>query len=296
MSNVVSCRNAYGILKHMKGGQRHKGFTILETLIVLAVTGMLFASAAILINGRQHKTQFEQAIRQAHAQIQQVIDEINVGQYESNPGFTCTGTAAGPSLAAAASAEQGTNEGCIFLGKVIQFDVAGTNPEEFRAYTIAGLQRVNGSPNGNEVSTLAEAKPLVVSPVTFPNSQRDEKLQYGLTTGRMYYNGNTSNAIGAIAIVSSLASYDNGNLQATSQQLNVIPMDGTALDQDPGAAVAAMNTKLRTASIDADKNPTNGVQLCFVSGGTQQSGLITIGSNGRQLTATLTIKGNTTCS
>lgn len=280
----------------MKGGQRHKGFTIVETMIVLGVTGMLFLSAAILIAGRQRRTQFEQSIRNVHAQIQQVINEVNVGQYPSNPGFTCTANVGGPNLASAAGAEQGTNEGCIFLGKAIQFAVDGTDPQEFRAYTIAGLQRVGGNPNGNEVSSLAEARPVVVSPVSFPDSQKQERLQYGLTVGSMYYNGDTSRTIGGIALVSSLASYDNGNLESSSQQLNVIPLDGTSLGQTPAAAVTAMNTKLRAATVDSDQNPSGGVQICFVSGGTDQSGLITIGSNGRQLSATLSIRGNKTCS
>lgn len=280
----------------MKGGRRHKGFTITETLIVLAVTSALFISAAVLINGRQRKTQFTQAIRQVHAQLQQMIDEVNIGQYQSDPGFRCTGTTTGPSLSSSAGTEQGTNEGCIFLGKVIQFDVEGTDPEEFRAYTVAGLQRENGNPDGKEVQSLTEAKPIVVNPATYPNASKSEKLQYGLTTSKMYYNGVETNGIGAFALVSSLASYDSGTLEATSQQLNVIPMTGTSLNQSIAASVSAMNTKFRASTIDADQNPSGGIQICFASAGTDQSGLITVGSNGRQLSTNLSIKGNKTCS
>lgn len=296
MSKVVLRQAAYGILKRMKGGRRHKGFTIVETMIVLAVTGTLFVSAALLINGRQRKTQFTQSIREAHSQIQQAIDEINIGQYQSNAGFRCTATASGPNLTSVGSAEQGTNEGCIFLGKVLQFDIEGTDPEEFGIYTIAGLQREGGNPNGEEVQTLADAQPVVINPETYTGGGRTQKLLYGLTTGKMYYNGVETNNIGAIALVSSLAGYDNGNLQANSQQLNVIPLTGTDLNQSVSASVAAMNTKLASSTIDNDQNPSGGIQICFVSAGTEQSGLITIGSNGRQLSTTLSIKGNKTCS
>ena len=49
---------------------------------------------------------------------------------------------------------------------------------------------------------------------------------------------------------------------------------------------------------DADNlnNPSSGVSICFASGTTNQSGLITIGGNGRQLSVKLSIMGDSTCS
>jgi hypothetical protein len=69
-------------------------------------------------------------------------------------------------------------------------------------------------------------------------------------------------------------------------------MDGTSLDATMPATVEAMNANMLTTAFE----PTGGVFICFVSGGTNQSGLIKIGSNARLLSVTLDIKSNKTCS
>jgi hypothetical protein len=71
----------------------------------------------------------------------------------------------------------------------------------------------------------------------------------------------------------------------------VLPVSGTSLNTTPAAAAEAINSRLGTSPINV-----GGVRICFVSGGTDESGLITIGSNNRQLSVTLSIKGNKTCS
>jgi type II secretory pathway pseudopilin PulG len=281
---------AYGILRAMKGGLNARGFTIVETLIVLAVTGGLFAAVAVTLSGRQNRTQFQQSIQEIKSQIEQTINEVGTGFYPNTNNFRCTAGGSGPNLVSGAT-NQGENTGCIFLGKVMQFDIAGTDPEEFRVFTVAGLQRTGA---GDEVKTYAEAMPKVVAPSTSspstPDATANGKLLYGLSTGGMYY-GTTTTNIGAIAFVNSLAEYSSGSIVSGAQHVNVIPINGTSLNATPTAAAEAINSRFTTSPI----NVGNGVHLCFVSGGTDQSGLITIGSNNRQLSVTLSIKGNKTC-
>jgi hypothetical protein len=175
------------------------------------------------------------------------------------------------------------------MGKVIQFDVAATDPEEYRIYSSAGLQR---TATGDEVTTYAQARPRVLSPSTsspaVPDITEKKNLQYGLTTLWMR-NGATN--IGAVGFINKLASYSSGSIVSGAQQVDVVPVNGTALNATQLAAAQSINTNLQTST----PNPANGVTICFVSGGTNQSGLITIGSNGRQLSVTLSIKSNRTC-
>src|SRR6266511_2117091 len=121
-------QDAYGILETMKGGKKARGFTVVETLIVLAVTGGLFVAIAATLSGRQNRTQFTQAIQEIQSQIQQVVNDVGSGYFPSTNNFSCSATLAGPSIATG-SAEQGSNAGCVFIGKAIQFGVAGTDPE-----------------------------------------------------------------------------------------------------------------------------------------------------------------------
>ncbi len=278
------------------------GFTVIEVMIVLAVTGLLFISSVALISGKQNQTAFDQAIREIQSQIQQTVNEVSIGFYPNLGNVQCNGTGGTVTLTNATGTGQGANAGCIFLGKALQFQVGTTDPEAFNVYSIAALQK--GGAGGTESSTLSEAKPKVIAPsptagVTLPDSTTSATLQDGLTTYKMWYNNGAGNKdIGIVGFVSSLAKYDasTGAIVSGSQQVDVAPIDDgnvkSKLGQDKNSAVDILNSKLPTATT----NPSGGVFICFVSGGTNQSGLITIGSNGRQLSVNLTIKSNKTCS
>jgi prepilin-type N-terminal cleavage/methylation domain-containing protein len=278
---------AYAILKVMKGGKKARGFTIVETLVVLAVTGVLFSAIVVTLSGRQAKTQFTQAVQEIQSQIQQVISDVATGYYPSAHNFNCTATLAGPQFTAGTT-EQGGNEGCIFLGKAIQLGVPSTKNtiEDFKIYSIAGLQRTTTK---EEVQTYTQALPKVVSSGAIDTTET-KSLLYGLTTKEAYY-GASNTQVATIAFVNSLASYSGGSIVSGSQQVRVMPVRNSTLGMTQAQAITNINSQLATSDID----PSTGVRICFVSGGTNQSGLITIGSNGRQLSVTLNMKSNKTC-
>jgi prepilin-type N-terminal cleavage/methylation domain-containing protein len=289
--NEPFTENAYGILKHMKGGQNSRGFTIVETLIVIAITGVLFAAIAMTLSGRQSKTEFTQAIQEIQSQIQQVISDTGTGYYPNGNNFQCVASLSGPQFSTLAANEQGTNEGCVFLGKAIQFGVSGSvgGIEKFNVFTIAGLQH---KASGDEVQTLAEALPTPIATATSGVNGTDKKtLLYGLTIGKAYY-GASNTPIGTVAFVNSLASYSSGSLISGSQQVQVIPVTGSGLNTTEDAAALNIKSQLATSPVD----PAEGVTLCFVSGGTDQTGIIKIGGSARQLSVTLDIKGTKVCS
>lgn len=279
---VINLRRLFFSRGSFKPGQA--GYTIIEVMIVLVVTAALFTSAVVLINGRQQRTQFDQSIREVRSQIQQVINEVSNGFYPDFTNFTCTATGSGPPAFAASSGGQGTNEGCIFLGKAIQFGVEGTDPEQFRVINIAGRQK---STAGNEVSSLAQAQPRAIaldgsSNVTVDISN-NEILLYGLET--------VWADAGVVAFTSNLSDISSPT-GASIQQLNVTPISGSALGMSEVGAVQALNSNLASSA----QNPAGGTHICFVSGGTNQSGLITIGGSGGSLTVEMDIKSNKDCS
>lgn len=272
--------------------RNNAGFSIVEVMIVLAVTGILFISAAVAISGRANKTQFQQSINQITDQIRATINEVGVGYYANMGNLDCTSDGSTLTLKAG-NTEQGANSGCVFLGKAMQFGVAGTDPQQYVTQAIAGIQR---DANGDEITSLANAKPAVIYPaapqLNAPNDSVKSTLQYGLTVSKMYYDGNEANKIGAFALISSLGSYNGTELQSGSQQISLVPILTSALDQSIGASAAAINAKLPTSPVA----PAKGVTICFDSGSTDQSGKVVIGGgNGRQLSVTLTIKGAKGC-
>lgn len=267
------------------------GFTIIEVLIVLAVTGFLFVGAALLIAGRQSQTEFNQAIRQVQTQIQQVINDVAVGYYPNTNNFVCTVSGTNPPTVSPGVSEQGTNSDCIFIGKTIQFDVAGTSPEQFKVYTMVG-RRLSSTGSGDDSQNRAQAKPIAVAPNTtdpnVPDNSETFQLNGGLTTYSMVW-GASSNPIGSVGFMQSLAPPIAG--ESGAQIIRVIPVTNSTLNVTSPQGVTQINDNFATSAYDP-----LGVRICFVSAGTNQSGLISIGGAQRQLSVTLNIKSNKTCS
>jgi hypothetical protein len=89
-----------------------------------------------------------------------------------------------------------------------------------------------------------------------------------------------------------LGEYSNNQLLSGTQQISLVPVrnSGTVAGTDIPTTVAAIDN-LETSPV----NPDGGVEICFASGGTEQSGLVTIGSNGRNLSVKLDIKSTVDC-
>lgn len=273
----------------MKGGKKARGFTIAETMIVLGVTGVLFTIIALSLSGRQQRTQFTQAVQEIQSQIQQVISDVTVGYYPNSNNFSCTPTLTGPSFNATVT-QQGENAGCVFIGKAMQFRAnSPTDPEQFNIFTLAGLQR---TATGDEVTTYATPTATATLAGVVPNATEGKTLKYGLTTRSVTYTGAAVTA-GTVAFVNSLS----GASLSGAQQVRLLPIRGADLDQTTAQATTAINNYMKGASGSPDTqiDPASGVTICFVSGGTNQSGRIVIGNNGRRLSVTLTIRGNLTC-
>ncbi|HKR82222.1 MAG TPA: prepilin-type N-terminal cleavage/methylation domain-containing protein [Candidatus Saccharimonadales bacterium] len=268
--------------------QWRAGFTVVEVMIVLAVTGLLFVAAATLISGKQNQAAFDQGIQQVQSQLQQAINEVASGYYPNLSNFTCKNTGGLLAISAGAAA-QGTNGDCLFVGKVLQFGSGvGTDPEKFATFSLAGL-RTDAA--GNQNMTLAATSPTVI-----PNSTTTAQLEGGLSVDSMWYGGVKTNTISALAFTSSLGTVSGSGILSGTQQVNMIPVTSTALTQDTSATPGTIHNVLSNAG--ALVNPAGGIQICFASGGTDQSGLVTIGNSGasgRELGVTVDIKSGRSC-
>ena len=291
-------------------GNRSAGFTIVETLIVLAVSGMLAISAISLVNGRQNKTQFQVAATSMKQQIEQLINETASGYYPSSNNFTCSSSSGSVTISSGAGG-QGTNSTCIFLGKAVAFGVGptGADRESFIVYPLVG-KRFDGT-STREVSTFAQAKPLALAPSTggVGNlSGIDYSTTYKTKNGLSlhyadYIESGTLASLGksnyvVFALADQLGQYQaqaDGTLNSATQKLDLFEMDKLA----GWAAFPAVPTSSRTV-VDLinlrgiDTKVIEKLNLCFNSGTTNQSALITISGRG-QLSVTLKIYGKADC-
>jgi prepilin-type N-terminal cleavage/methylation domain-containing protein len=274
-----------------------RGFTIVETLIVLAVTGVLFLSIITLISGKQSKTEFNQAINDVKNQLDQTINQASVGFYPNAANFNCaanttTGKITITPITSGTATPQGSNTGCIFVGKVVHF-YSGPDPAPYYVYTLAGSQ-FDGS--GNIITDILQAGAKVV-----PNNTETNTMEFGLSVSSL--KSDTTN-IGSFAFISNFGSYSGTDVKSGSSQISLLPIkqnskldnpvdsEQTAIEQYLDSSVAG---GLTTAQEATEINPAQGVTICLNSGGTNQSGKITVGGNGRALGTTLQIYNGLDC-
>jgi len=287
---------------HQRAVIHSDGFTIIEVLLVLAISGGLFVSAVVMISGRQNQAAFEQATHQVQSQIQQVLNDVSTGFYPSNGDFKCTAASSSqsPTLSAGLTA-QGANSGCIFVGKALQFKVGTADPEQFAVYTIAGLKK--GGAGGGESASLANARPVLVAPnpsqvgSNYPDNSENQELQHGLTVNRMWYrdSADADHDIGAIAFINSFGGYSgSGELLSGSGHVDIVAADNsgntTALGLSKPDMVQALNNGGGNRLVTGALNPSGGVFICFASGGTQDYAVLQIGGASRDLSIVLHIK------
>lgn len=282
-----------------KGGQNktQAGFTIVETLIVLAVTSLILGAALILIGGRQARTQFNVGIGQVQQQVQQTISEVRNGYYPNGGNINCTATGVGaPLLTKIGPNQQGSNSGCILLGKAIQF-APDSNSSQMKLIPIAANRLYAGS----EVTTIAEANPIAIAPssstdTATPDATENRTFDNGITVVGMWQNGDTNQKIGAVGILFSLADYNaySGLLESGSLQASLYAINNTEIGQSVWQIAQAI--KGPSSDPGSYMQLVKTVNICFASGTTNQSGLLTIGgSSGESLSVTMEIMSGKTC-
>jgi type II secretory pathway pseudopilin PulG len=164
----------------MKAARQPCGFTIFETMIFLAISGIMLGVALNLISGKQSQTEFNQGIRQIQSELQTDISYVSDGYYTSATNFHCSslnGEGYGAISFSPGTSEQGTNFGCQFIGEAIQFAPDGINTE-IKTYPVAGAQYADD--NQAPVTSFTEAYPQAV---TATSADAVEQLPDGITVG-----------------------------------------------------------------------------------------------------------------
>src|SRR5690349_5474450 len=137
------------------------GYTIVELMIVLAVSSLLAVAAFGFISGQQNTTEFSQSVRDLEAKLNDIANDTATGYFpDQGLGSSCRldGTVSNPNTPLefiSASAEQGASPACIFIGKAVQFSPAG-QADGMNVFTLTG-RRLNAA--GDPVRDLAEANP-----------------------------------------------------------------------------------------------------------------------------------------
>ena len=238
----------------MKRGRLPQGFTIVEVLIFLAVSGALAVSAMFFIAGMQNKTQFNQAANDVLQQINTVINNVSNGYYAGNDNVDCTASSSGPVLTNTTKS-RGTNKDCILLGRAIDF-----NANSFVIRDIVGLRERT---SGGDVTSIAEAKPKEISAteqiVNYKNG-----LRYRPGISLKDAAGSPRASIGFFGTLAQVSA--SGDIETSAQQSDFIGFPGN------------IATSLSSFPTNYNTERNKQLVLCLDSGGAGgQRAIITIG-------------------
>lgn len=287
-------------------GGATEGYTIVESMIFLAVTGVLFVSAMLTVSGKQANVQFTQGVRDAQSKIQDIINQVATGYYPNNGSFTCSvPTPTDPSSAptfTAVSKVQGSSDDCVFLGKVLQFTTGGAAEDgatNYNVFSVASRRKNNKTPP-QEVSSLKEAVPTAVAPTAahsgYPDITENFETQYGIKVTDIKVRG-ISGTFGAVAFFGSLPSVQGTNLASGAQRVvfGLVPLSSLS-DSKQAAAEKINSITDENPPVDPSKqtitlNPDAGIVFCLSDQGGSRKAMITVGQGQSQTTAKLDIGG-----
>ncbi len=280
-----------------RGRNRTAGYTIVETLIFLAVSGVLFISAMALISGQQAKTEFTTSVRDFELKLTTISNNVATGYYTNTNTFNCDDSDSNGLVEINSGTNtQGANEKCIFIGRVIQF-APGGDKEKYSIYTAAGSRYTAG---GADSESFLDANPQLVAPSTAypsrPPAIDTASFGGGVTVEKVEYNDSGSpGLIGGIGFFSALKSNSvSADVKAGTLNIDVIAPKATALGQTATAFADNMNTLTASNTINS---PSGGIRICLKSNGTNQYAWLSLGStDSGKLTTSVEFKSGGVCS
>jgi hypothetical protein len=273
----------------MRVRRNSSGYTVIEVLLFLAISGFMFAVAAVFISGKQADSEFRQGMNDINSQVTDVINSVSNGFYPSNGDFSCNASSGAPTvtpLTGGTTQDQGSNKGCVFMGKIIQFgtpDSSGAKDgSQFRVYSVVGRQSTDDS-GTNAPATFVDAKPAIIKDPS--HITEDSRINWGIRVVKAF-EGDPSNQIAGVGFFGSFKSGDTSD--SGSQSVISIPfkrsadagVQGTADELADAAGV--LNASAMDSSLSNDPNPD--ITLCLEGPG-KHYGTLHIGDeNGQRLT------------
>lgn len=204
------------------------GYTVIEALMFLAISAGLFVSVNALISGRQAETEFNTGVRDFENSLQDVMNDVATGFYNSFDDISCTGTPGNYTIGT--GGVKGTNSNCTFVGKAIQFSPSfGTTPRgTVNVFTIIGQREINDAGTIREPKNIEEAGPglpqssdLLADSITLNSGMVIRDVQIGGVTG-----------VGGIAVLDSFGQTNStgGAVVSRSASNGLSRLPGLGLD------------------------------------------------------------------
>lgn len=162
---------------------KQKGYTIIEALLFLAISGALFSLTILGMNGQINRSRFKQNIETIQMNIVTVLDSVDKGYTLSNGARTCRATGNTLSIVEGSGTKTGADSSnCVFYGRDI--DICDNSPNMTVSTYLANNRTIN-QPNDYPPVNMAQLATTVALPsgVVFVPTASDALNGTNSTTG-----------------------------------------------------------------------------------------------------------------
>jgi prepilin-type N-terminal cleavage/methylation domain-containing protein len=268
----------------MLGGQNKKmplGYTIVEVIIVLAISGIMFLIAANFINGKQEHTAFAEGTNDMVDQLQNIIDDVNDGHYSDIP-INCAGTSGAVSFPSGTPGAQGSNQSCLFWGKMLSF-YGSSKPTTYQLFSLAA-SRFYANPDGTGIIPAGGTNAVGVIPGLTTTATIPQSLY--IPTGKMTVtptSGATTTAysIGFVQGLGNTSTVDGATTYGSGVQ-DVSLVYDSSLTTPSAANYVPTNSSIK---------PAKSATICLIGG----TGVGASSNNDNQLSVSSQQLGTTAC-
>lgn len=257
------------------------GYTILEAMIFLAITGVLFTTAAVAVGGSQRQAQYSQAVRDFETQIKDVANDAANGFYPAYERGRCrvNGASGKINFDLSVLGSPGSNIECINIGKTLMFNLG-----EADSFTVGTLVGINPPIGQSADLSLSALKPTIA----YKNQGAQQvdlnvskPIRFGATVTKIGLVSEDSKEYSSLSFITDFntnsAVSENGTLTT-----NVYGIEGPLDDFDsidgPSGYQKGIETLGDGSSVVA-VNPNQGFYICLLTTDNRRARII-IGVDG----------------
>ncbi len=271
-------------------GQAAGGYTIVEVLIVLAISAAMMVASMALISGKQQKAGFSVASRDILSQLKTSINATVSGRFPNEGDYKCSSGYPHVTVESYSSPTPPDNSFCMFVGSVFVFHPA--TADSIVSYPLVGKRAAGQDP----VPSLADAVPAALSPGSSTNTTAPDKsskiaLKEGLRyVGVSVNGGSLSLDTFALAIIPPVGE-DATAIGNSSARYYALPTTIMATETDLKKIVDAINNQTWSNVVSpTSSNPS--YTICFSADDGQS---VAIRFSGGGIEPSMQIKEGNTC-
>lgn len=200
------------------------GFTIIETMLFLAITGLLVVAVLVGTGATINRQRYRDSITSLQSIIQQQYSEVSSVNNDRDNSWVCDSTSGAVAKLGSGSSVSRGQSGCVVLGKLISSSDDGTS---LIISDIIGSEVLNSTQAETDVEALAQYK-MHVSPV----AEETYEIEWGSSLAKP---GSDQNAVFSVLILQSplsgvVRTFNSPNMIISDSNINSI-INKTALTE-----------------------------------------------------------------